>query len=203
MQIETNLFARQITTKKVSNFSTRLPKPQSDLANYLMKDPYIFDMMGLTDKMAERDVERQLVSHITKYLLEMSSGFAFVAQQKHFEVGESDFYADLILYNIQLHAYVVIELKATPFKSEYMGRLNFYINVVDDTLRGEQDNKTIGLLLCNGSDKVVAQYALSGYDQPIGVSDYQLTKVIPDNLRSDLPTVEEVEEEINRLIGED
>ena len=168
-----------------------------------MKDPYIFDMMGLTDKMAERDVERQLVSHITKYLLEMSSGFAFVAQQKHFEVGESDFYADLILYNIQLHAYVVIELKATPFKSEYMGQLNFYINVVDDTLRGEQDNKTIGLLLCNGSDKVVAQYALSGYDQPIGVSDYQLTKVILDNLRSNLPAVKEVKEEINRLIGKD
>ena len=100
MQIETNLFARQITTQKVSNFSARLPKPQSDLANYLMKDPYIFDMMGQTDKMAERDIERQLVSHITKYLLEMGSGFAFVAQQKHFEVGDSDFYADLILYNI-------------------------------------------------------------------------------------------------------
>ena len=156
MQIETNLFSRQITAKKVSNFSVRLPKPQSDLANYLMKDPYIFDMMGQTDKMAERDIERQLVSHITKYLLEMGSGFAFVAQQKHFEVGDSVFYADLILYNIQLHAYVVIELKATPFKPEYMGQLNFYINVVDDTLRGEHDNKTIGLLLCNGGDKVVA-----------------------------------------------
>ena len=156
VQIETNLFARQVTAKKVSNFSARLPKPQSDLANYLMKDPYIFDMMGQTDKMAERDVERQLVSHITKYLLEMGSGFAFVAQQKHFEVGDSDFYADLILYNIQLHAYVVVELKATPFKPEYMGQLNFYINVVDDTLRGEHDNKTIGLLLCNGGDKVVA-----------------------------------------------
>ena len=203
MQIETNLFTRQITTKKVSNFSVRLPKPQSDLANYLMKDPYIFDMMGQTDKMAERDIERQLVSHITKYLLEMGSGFAFVAQQKHFEVGDSDFYADLILYNIQLHAYVVIELKATPFKPEYMGQLNFYINVVDDTLRGEHDNKTIGLLLCNGGDKVVAQYALSGYDQPIGVSDYQLSKAIPENLKSALPTVEEVEEEINRFIGED
>ena len=121
MQIETNLFARQITAKKVSNFSARLSKPQSDLANYLMKDPYIFDLMGQTDKMAERDIERQLVSHITKYLLEMGSGFAFVAQQKHFEVGGSDFYADLILYNIQLHAYVVVELKATPFKPEYMG----------------------------------------------------------------------------------
>ena len=200
MQIESNLFARQITTKKVSNFSARLPKPQSDLANYLMKDPYIFDMMGQTDKMAERDIERQLVSHITKYLLEMGSGFAFVAQQKHFEVGDSDFYADLILYNIPLHAYVVVELKATPFKPEYMGQLNFYINVVDDTLRGEHDNKTIGLLLCNGGDKVVAQYALSGYDQPIGVSDYQLSKAIPDNLKSALPTVEEVEEELSKIV---
>ena len=198
MQIETNLFARQITTKKVSNFSARLPKPQSDLANYLMKDPYIFDMMGQTEAMNERDIERQLVQHITKYLLEMGSGFAFVAQQKHFEVGDSDFYADLILYNIQLHAYVVIELKATSFKPEYMGQLNFYINVVDDTLRGEHDNKTIGLLLCNGGDKVVAQYALSGYDQPIGVSDYQLSKAIPENLRSALPTVEEVEEELSK-----
>ena len=203
MQIESNLFARQITTKKVSNFSVRLPKPQSDLANYLMKDPYIFDIMGQTDKMAERDIERQLVSHITKYLLEMGSGFAFVAQQKHFEVGDSDFYADLILYNIQLHAYVVIELKATPFKPEYMGQLNFYINVVDDTLRGEHDNNTIGLLLCNGGDKVVAQYALSGYDQPIGVSDYQLSKAIPDNLKSALPTVEEVEEELSKIVKQD
>ena len=201
MQIETNLFARQITVKKVSNFSARLPKPQSDLANYLMKDPYIFDMMGQTDKMAERDIERQLVSHITKYLLEMGSGFAFVAQQKHFEVGDSDFYADLILYNIQLHAYVVIELKATPFKPEYMGQLNFYINVVDDTLCGEHDNKTIGLLLCNGGDKVVAQYALSGYDQPIGISDYQLTKAIPENIKSALPTVEEVEEELSKIVN--
>ena len=200
MQIETNLFSRQITAKKVSNFSVRLPKPQSDLANYLMKDPYIFDMMGQTDKMAERDVEQQLVSHITKYLLEIGSGFAFVAQQKHFEVGDSVFYADLILYNIQLHAYVVIELKATPFKPEYMGQLNFYINVMDDTLRGEHDNKTIGLLLCNGGDKVVAQYALSGYDQPIGVSDYQLSKAIPENLKSALPTVEEVEEELSKCI---
>ncbi len=200
MQIETNLFARQIEAKKVNNFARRLPNPQSDLANYLMKDPYIFDMMRQTEAMNERDIERQLVQHITKYLLEMGSGFAFVAQQKHFEVGDSDFYADLILYNIQLHAYVVIELKATPFKPEYMGQLNFYINVVDDTLRGEHDNKTIGLLLCNDGDKVVAQYALSGYDQPIGVSDYQLSKAIPDNLKSALPSIEKVEEELNKII---
>ena len=195
-QIESDLFTRQIEARKVNNFSVRLPQPQSDLANYLMKDPYIFDLMGQTERMEEQDIERQLVSHITKYLLEMGSGFAFVAQQKHFQVGEQDFYADLVLYNIQLHAYVVIELKATPFKPEYMGQLNFYINVVDDTLRGEHDNKTIGLLLCNGGDKIVAQYALSGYDQPIGVSDYQLTKAIPDNLKSALPSVEEVEIEL-------
>ena len=199
-QLDTNLFARQIEAKKVNNFAVRLPEPQSDLANYLMKDPYIFDIIGQTEQMAERDIERQLVSHITKYLLEMGSGFAFVAQQKHFQVGEQDFYADLVLYNIQLHAYVVIELKATPFKPEYMGQLNFYINVIDETLRGEHDNKTIGLLLCNGGDKVVAQYALSGYEQPIGVSGYQLTKAIPDNLRSPLPSIEEVEEELSRLI---
>ena len=199
MQIETNLFARQIEAKKVNNFAVRLPNPQSDLANYLMKDPYIFDMMGQTEAMNERDIERQLVQHVTKYLLEMGSGFAFVAQQKHFEVGEQDFYADLILYNIQLHAYVVVELKASPFKPEYMGQLNFYINVVDDTLRGEHDNKTIGLLLCNGGNKVVAQYALSGYDQPIGVSDYQLTKAIPENLKSALPSIEEVEEELSKI----
>ena len=198
--LDSNLFARQIEAKKVNNFAVRLPNPQSDLANYLMKDPYIFDMMGQTEAMNERDIERQLVQHITKYLLEMGSGFAFVAQQKHFEVGYTDFYADLILYNIQLHAYVVIELKATPFKPEYMGQLNFYINVVDDTLRGEHDNKTIGLLLCNGGDKVVAQYALSGYDQPIGVSDYQLSKAIPENLKSALPSIEEVEEELSKII---
>ena len=200
MQIETNLFARQIEAKKVNNFAVRLPNPQSDLANYLMKDPYIFDLMGQTEAMNERDIERQLVQHVTKYLLEMGSGFAFVAQQKHFEVGEQDFYADLILYNIQLHAYVVVELKACPFKPEYMGQLNFYINIVDDTLRGEHDNKTIGLLLCNGGDKVVAQYALSGYEQPIGVSDYQLSMAIPEHLRSTLPSIEEVEEELSKAI---
>ncbi len=200
IQIETNLFARQIVANKISNFSVRLPHPQSDLANYLMKDPYIFDLMGQTERMTEKDIEQQLVSHITKYLLEMGNGFAFVARQKHFEVGESDFYADLILYNIPLHAYVVIELKATPFKPEYMGQLNFYINVVDETLRGSQDNKTIGLLLCNGGDKVVAQYALSVYDQPIGISDYQLSKAIPEDLKSVLPTIEEVEEELSKII---
>ena len=143
-------------------------------------------------------------SHVIMlYLLEMGNGFAFVARQKHFQVGNSDFFADLILYSIPLHAYIVIELKATPFKPEYAGQLNFYINVVDDKLRGEHDNKTIGLLLCRGKDEVVAQYALSGYDQPIGISDYQLSKAIPENLKSALPSIEEVEEELASFLDKD
>ncbi len=141
-------------------------------------------MAGAKEKADERDIEEQLVKHVTRYLLEMGNGFAFVARQKHFQIGNSDFYADLILYSIPLHAYIVVELKATPFKPEYAGQLNFYINVVDDKLRGKDDNKTIGLLLCKGKDEVVAQYALTGYDQPIGISDYQLSKAIPENLKS-------------------
>ena len=174
IQIETNLYNRQISNNKVNNFTATLPAPQSDLANYLLKDPYIFDLAGAKEKADERDIEEQLVKHVTHYLLEMGNGFAFVARQKHFQIGNSDFFADLILYSIPLHAYIVVELKATPFKPEYAGQLNFYINVVDDKMRGENDNKTIGLLLCKGKDEVVAQYALTGYDQPIGISDYQI-----------------------------
>ena len=196
IQIETNPYNRQISNNKVNNFTATLPAPQSDLANYLLKDPYIFDLAGAKEKADERDIEEQLVKHVTRYLLEMGNGFAFVARQKHFQIGNSDFFADLILYSIPLHAYIVVELKATPFKPEYAGQLNFYINVVDDKLRGENDNKTIGLLLCKGKDEVVAQYALTGYDQPIGISDYQLSKAIPENLKSALPSVEEVEEEL-------
>ena len=203
IQIETNLYNRQISNNKVNNFTATLPAPQSDLANYLLKDPYIFDLAGTKEKADERDIEEQLVKHVTRYLLEMGNGFAFVARQKHFQIGNSDFYADLILYSIPLHAYIVVELKATPFKPEYAGQLNFYINVVDDKLRGENDNKTIGLLLCKGKDEVVAQYALTGYDQPIGISDYQLSKAIPENLKSALPSIEEVEEELTSLLDKD
>lgn len=200
MQIESKLFERQVNSHKVNNFTATLPAPQSDLANYLLKDPYIFDLAGAKERADERDIEEQLVKHVTRYLLEMGSGFAFVARQKHFQIGDSDFYADLILYNIKLHAYVVVELKATPFKPEYAGQLNFYINVVDDKLRGENDNKTIGLLLCKGKDEIVAQYALTGYDQPIGISDYQLSKAVPENLKSALPSIEQVEEELTMLL---
>lgn len=200
MQIESKLYERQINSCKVNNFTATLPAPQSDLANYLLKDPYIFDLAGAKERADERDIEEQLVKHVTRYLLEMGNGFAFVARQKHFQIGDSDFYADLILYNIKLHAYVVVELKATPFKPEYAGQLNFYINVVDDKLRGENDNKTIGLLLCKGKDEIVAQYALTGYDQPIGISDYQLSKAVPENLKSALPSIEQVEEELTMLL---
>ena len=203
MQIETNLYNRQISNNKVNNFTATLPAPQSDLANYLLKDPYIFDLAGAKEKADERDIEEQLVKHVTRYLLEMGNGFAFVARQKHFQIGNSDFFADLILYSIPLHAYIVVELKATPFKPEYAGQLNFYINVVDDKMRGENDNKTIGLLLCKGKDEVVAQYALTGYDQPIGISDYQLSKAIPENLKSVLPSIEEVEEELTSFLDKD
>ena len=203
MQIESNLYDRQIKSNKANNFTATLPAPQSDLANYLLKDPYIFDLAGAKEKADERDIEEQLVKHVTRYLLEMGNGFAFVARQKHFQIGDSDFFADLILYNIKLHAYVVVELKATPFKPEYAGQLNFYINVVDDKLRGENDNKTIGLLLCRGKDEVVAQYALAGYDQPIGISDYQLSKAVPENLKSALPSIEEVEEELTLFLDKD
>ena len=200
MQIESKLYERQINSRKVNNFTATLPAPQSDLANYLLKDPYIFDLAGAKERADERDIEEQLVKHVTRYLLEMGNGFAFVARQKHFQIGDSDFYADLILYNIKLHAYVVVELKATSFKPEYAGQLNFYINVVDDKLRGENDNKTIGLLLCKGKDEIVAQYALTGYDQPIGISDYQLSKAVPENLKSALPSIEQVEEELTMLL---
>ena len=203
IQIETNLYNRQISNNKVNNFTATLSAPQSDLANYLLKDPYIFDLVGAKEKADERDIEEQLVKHVTRYLLEMGNGFAFVARQKHFQIGNSDFFADLILYSIPLHAYIVVELKATPFKPEYAGQLNFYINVVDDKLRGENDNKTIGLLLCKGKDEVVAQYALTGYDQPIGISDYQLSKAIPEKLKSALPSVEEVEEELASFLDKD
>ena len=200
MQIESKLYERQINNRKVNNFTATLPAPQSDLANYLLKDPYIFDLAGAKERADERDIEEQLIKHVTRYLLEMGNGFAFVAKQKHFQIGDSDFYADLILYNIKLHAYVVVELKATPFKPEYAGQLNFYINVVDDKLRGEKDNKTIGLLLCKGKDEIVAQYALTGYDQPIGISDYQLSKAVPDSLKSTLPSIEQVEEDLTMLL---
>ena len=203
MQIDSDLYSRQISNNKGKQFHDHTSGSTKRLPyNYLLKDPYIFDLAGAKEKADERDIEEQLVKHVTRYLLEMGNGFASLLQET-LQVGNSDFFADLILYSIPLHAYIVVELKATPFKPEYAGQLNFYINVVDDKLRGENDNKTIGLLLCKGKDEVVAQYALTGYDQPIGISDYQLSKAIPEKLKSALPSVEEVEEELASFLDKD
>ncbi len=196
MQIESGLFERQIIKKKISNFSKTLPEPQTDMAQYLLKDPYIFDFVQAKDKANERDIEEQLIDHITKFLLELGQGFAFVGKQVHFEVGGSDFYTDLLFYHIKLHAYVVVELKVRPFEPGDAGQLNFYVNVVNDKLKGPEDNDTIGLLLCKGKNEVMAEYALKGYNHPLGISDYQISKAIPEELKSALPDISELEREL-------
>jgi predicted nuclease of restriction endonuclease-like (RecB) superfamily len=198
MQIESGLFERQIASKKVNNFERTLPKPQTDFANYLLKDPYIFDFVQATEKTNERDIEKQLSQHITKFLLELGQGFAFIGRQVHFEIGGSDFYADLLFYHTKLHAYVVVELKARPFEPGDASQLNFYVNVINDKLKTNTDNDTIGILLCKGKNEVVAEYALKGYNNAIGVSDYQISKAIPAELSSSLPQIEDLENELKK-----
>jgi predicted nuclease of restriction endonuclease-like (RecB) superfamily len=187
MQIESGLYKRQVKAQKISNFSDTLPAPQTDFAMNMLKDPYIFDFVQAKGKADERDIERQLTEHITKFLLELGQGFAFVGKQVHFEIGGKDFYLDLLFYHVKLHSYVVVELKADEFEPGDAGQLNFYINLVNDKLKAANDNDTIGLLLCKGKSKVLAEYALKSIKQPIGVSDYQLSKAIPAELRSQLP----------------
>ncbi len=194
MHIESGLFKRQIKTKKINNFQHTLPGPQTDFANYLLKDPYIFDFVQAKETADERNIEEQLSTHITKFLLELGQGFAFIGRQVHFEVGDSDFYADLLFYHTRLHAYVVVELKSRPFEPGDAGKLNFYINVINDKLKSGTDNNTIGILLCKGKNDVLAEYALKGYNQPMGVSDYQLAKAVPEELKSQLPAIDELEQ---------
>ncbi len=196
MQIESGLFQRQVKAKKINNFERTLPSPQTDFANYLLKDPYIFDFVQAKEKADERNIEEQLASHITTFLLELGQGFAFVGRQVHFEIGDADFYVDLLFYHTRLHAYVVVELKARPFEPSDAGQLNFYVNVVNDKLKGEHDQDTIGLLLCRGKNEVLAEYALKGYYQPLGVSDYQISKAIPEELKSSLPDIRDLENEL-------
>lgn len=196
LQIDNGLFERQITSKKVNNFEQTLPPLQSDFANYLLKDPYIFDFVQAKEKADERNIEEQLATHITKFLLELGQGFAFVGRQVHFEIGDADFYADLLFYHTRLHAYVVVELKARPFEPGDASQLNFYVNVVNDKMKTATDNDTIGILLCKGKNEVVAEYALKGYNNAIGISDYQISKAIPEELKSSLPQIEELEQEL-------
>ncbi len=199
LQIDSGLFERQIKQKKTSNFSATLPKPQSDFANYLLKDPYIFDFVQAREHADERNIEEQLTTHITKFLLELGQGFAFVGKQYHLHVGGSDFYIDLLFYHTKLHCYVVVELKARAFDPGDPAQLNFYINVINDKLKTEADNDTIGILLCKGKNDVIAEYALKGYKQPIGVADYQLSRSVPDDLKSTLPQIEDLEKELTNL----
>lgn len=199
IQVETGLYERQINDKKVNNFSATLPKPQSDFANYLIKDPYIFDFVQAKENADERNIEEQLTKHITKFLLELGQGFSFVGKQYHLNVGGSDFYIDLLFYHIKLHCYVVVELKAREFKPGDPAQLNFYINVINDTLKTDKDNDTIGILLCKGKNEVLAEYALKGYNNPISVSDYELSKSIPEELKSTLPQIDDLEQELNTI----
>jgi predicted nuclease of restriction endonuclease-like (RecB) superfamily len=193
-QMESGLWQRE--GKALSNFEQTLLSPQSDLARQTLKDPYIFDFLALTDEYNERELEQGLVNHITQFLLELGAGFAYVGKQVPIQVGERDFFLDLLFYHTQLHCYVVIELKAISFEPEHAGKLNFYIKAVDELLRKDGDQPTIGILLCKDKDRLVAEYALSDIQKPIGVSEYQLTQSLPENLQSKLPSIEDIENEL-------
>lgn len=180
-----------------NNFTTTLPVPEANDVKAMLKDPYIFDMLTFTDQYNERDVEIGLVNHVEKFLVEMGAGFAFMGRQYHIEVSGDDYYIDILMYNTFLHRYLVIELKDTEFIPEYIGKLNFYCSAVDDILCREGDNRTIGLLLCKSKDRIKAEYALRDIQKPIGISDYELGQALPKDFRGSLPTVEEIEKELD------
>lgn len=179
-----------------NNFTETLPAPEAGDVKSMLKDPYIFDMLTFTDPYNERDVEIGLVKHVEKFLVEMGAGFAFMGRQYHIEVSGDDYYIDILMYNAFLHRYLVIELKDTEFMPEYIGKLNFYCSAVDDILCREGDNRTIGLLLCKSKDRIKAEYALRDIQKPIGISDYELGQTLPKDFRGSLPTIEEIEREL-------
>jgi hypothetical protein len=183
----------------VSNFEVRLPAPQSELAHETLKDPYLFDFLGLNDEAHEREIENALVRHITRFLLELGTGFAFVGQQHRLEVAGDEFFIDLLFYHTRLKCYVVVEIKATAFKPEHAGQLNFYLSAVDAQMKAPDDKPTIGLLLCKSQNRLVAEYALSGIDKPIGVAACELVRALPEPLITSLPTVEQLESELGDL----
>jgi predicted nuclease of restriction endonuclease-like (RecB) superfamily len=197
LQIKSNLYERQ--GKSITNFKNTLPEPFSDLAIQTLKDPYVFDFIALDSKYRERDIENQLVQHITKFLLELGKGFAFVGQQYHLVIAENDYYIDLLFYHTRLKCYVVVELKNTKFIPEFAGKLNFYLSAVDSLVKQEDDNPTIGILLCKDKSNLEAEFALRDINKPIGISELKLTENLPDNLKSSLPTIEEIEKELQRL----
>jgi predicted nuclease of restriction endonuclease-like (RecB) superfamily len=201
IQIATHLHERQ--GKAINNFPAALPPTDSDMAAQIFKDPYIFDFLGTADPRREAELEQKLIDHIQQFLLELGQGFAFVGRQVPLEVGGSDYYLDLLFYHLKLRCYVVIELKAGEFEPGHVSQLNFYLNVVDDLLRHPDDKPSIGLLLVKDKDQMVVEYSLSGYGNPIGVAQWerQITQSLPDELKSSLPTIEEIEAELRG--GED
>ena len=202
-QVENGLYERQTLAKKVSNFQQRLTSPQNKLAEQTMKDPYMFDFIQYREGMIEREIEAELVKNITKLLLELGTGFAFLGNQYHIEVENEDFYIDLLFYHLKLRCYVVIELKTGDFKPEYAGKLNFYISAVDDLIKAEQDNPTIGLLLCKNKRGMIAEYSLRDIEKPIGVSEYKLLKNLPKEYENVLPSTEDIERRIGEIPGDE
>ena len=198
LNLKTNLFKRD--SNSINNFKTTLPQPQSDLATQTIKDPYVFDFLTFEKPFIERDIENKLIDNITKFLLELGKGFAYVGKQYHLEIANQDYYVDLLFYHIELKCYVVIELKNRKFIPEFAGKLNFYISAVDTLLKKDSDNPTIGILLCRDKNNIEAEFALRDINKPIGVSEFELTELIPDNLKSSLPTIEEFEEELKELL---
>ncbi len=193
-QIESNLYSRQ--GKAITNFELTLPKYQSDLARETFKNPYLFDFLGIEEEIHERELEKSLIQHIKKFLLELGRGFAFVGNQQNLVVNGDDFFLDLLFYNYNLHCFVVFELKVGDFKPEYAGKLNFYINTIDQQIKGTEDKPTIGVLLCKTPNETVVKYALTGIQSPIGVAEYELINALPKQLKAQMPTVEELEKEL-------
>ena len=193
-QIDSNLYERQ--GKAISNFKRTLPTPQSDLAQQITKDPYVIDIMGVRQEMQERELEEHLDSHISKYLLELGKGFTYYGHQVHLRVGNEDFYIDQLFYHVRLHCYVVIELKATAFKPEHIGQLNFYVTAVNKLMCTEHDNPTIGLLICKDKNDVVAEYTLQGVESPIGISSIKIFDELTEDFKSALPSIEDIENEL-------
>ena len=196
VQIKNQLHLRQ--GQAITNFDQRLAPPLAGLATEILKDPYHFDFLGLGDEAHERDIENALIRHITRFLLELGAGFAFVGRQFHLVVGGDEFFIDLLFYHTRLKCYVVVELKAQPFKPEHAGQLNFYLSTCDAQVKAPDDKPTIGLLLCKTQNRLVAEYALSGIDKPIGVAEYQLVRSLPEPLDTNLPSIEEIEAELSR-----
>jgi predicted nuclease of restriction endonuclease-like (RecB) superfamily len=194
IHIETRLLERE--GKAVTNFEERLPAPQSDLARESLKDPYRLDFLGVGQEADERAIESAIVQHITRFLLELGAGFAYVGRQVHIEVGGDDFFIDLLFYHLKLHCYVVVELKAGAFKPEHSGQLSFYLSAVDAQMKSEHDSPTIGLLLYKSQNRVVAEYALRDSNKPIGVAEYQLVEALPKELQTSLPSIEQIEREL-------